>query len=160
MHLKNYQIDFEIVDHYSLQQGGHIHLVDYLFECGARLRDLNSKKETPIDVAAKNHHQQIVSMLLEQEQRENVEGCSLLEWYPNLHMNRNSCHNPDSNPDPNPDPNPNPKSHFKTNSNLNSNSNPKPYPNPNFNSNSNPNLNPNLYPVPSILGKNLYSFAF
>jgi hypothetical protein len=79
LHLKNYQIDFEIVDHYSLQQGGHIHLVDYLFECGARLRDLNSKKETPIDVAAKNHHQQIVSMLLEQEQRENVEGCSLLE---------------------------------------------------------------------------------
>lgn len=58
-------------------QAGHMFIVNFLFECGARLNAVNADGDTPCQVALRSGNADIGRFLLEEEQRERVYGCRL-----------------------------------------------------------------------------------
>jgi ankyrin repeat protein len=61
--------------HYT--KAGHLFIVNFLFECGARLHLTNAAGETPIQVAQRSGHTEIARMLIEEDAKERFSGCRL-----------------------------------------------------------------------------------
>ncbi len=59
-------------------KAGHLFIVNFLFECGARIHVVNAAGETPIQAAQRAGHHEIARMLLEEDEREKYSGCRML----------------------------------------------------------------------------------